>query len=338
MNQPNRFLSLASISRIVILRHLCCSRNHKGNIQREYFKRARAKRKREIYQSHNSHQQWNSTTDLVGKGNDDAPYKISSNCDTELLFGTHPVYAALQGNRRQFSHLYVRMSLYKELQNVHTSQVLSTIVKNIYQQVLSLSIPIIPADKRRLDKLSAYGVHQGLILSSSPIAVDHIHPITSNSKSSSAVWMLICNVVDPMNLGGLIRSAVYLGVDKVILSPNCSKLSPVVSKASSGAMEVAPLSYVTDTCELLLQLRNSGWNVLGTTSSDDSESVPLSSVTLNQSTVLIVGNEGKGIDENVTNCCTHLINISSHSTCPSHVDSLNVSVAGAIILNHLKSM
>ena len=52
--------------------------------------------------------------------------------------------------------------------------------------------------------------------------------------------------MDPMNLGAVLRSAYFLGADKVLTTPDypSAPLTPVVSKASAGALEIFPPNAV----------------------------------------------------------------------------------------------
>ena len=54
------------------------------------------------------------------------------------------------------------------------------------------------------------------------------------------MWVLLCGLKDPMNFGAVLRSAYYLGADKVLTSPELpsTPLTPVLSKASAGTLEV----------------------------------------------------------------------------------------------------
>lgn len=60
------------------------------------------------------------------------------------------------------------------------------------------------------------------------------------------LWLALDQVSDPQNLGAVIRSAHFLGVTGVVLcAKNSAPLSPVVSKASAGALEVRSRSPLT---------------------------------------------------------------------------------------------
>jgi len=58
-------------------------------------------------------------------------------------------------------------------------------------------------------------------------------------------YIFLDQVTDPQNFGSILRSAMFIGVDGVIVNKaNSCGLTPVVSKVSSGALEFIPLYSV----------------------------------------------------------------------------------------------
>lgn len=69
-------------------------------------------------------------------------------------------------------------------------------------------------------------------------------------------------VVDPQNVGALIRSSHFLGCDKVVIcSKNSAPLSPTVCKASSGALEFVDISETKNMMRFLDKSKENGWQV-----------------------------------------------------------------------------
>lgn len=263
-----------------------------------------------------------------------------------MLHGHHPVYSALKAQRRHFETLFMRMSVFKLLSEPSDAPALSTskenitnleLLKKVWDLASDTQLPIVPVHKSKLDKLCSYGVHQGLVAQCSPLEVPQSsnHSLNRDTFHAPRLWLLIDNVVDPMNIGALIRSAVYFGVDKVILSTNCSKLSPVVSKASSGAMEFANIEIVFDIADCVSAMREADWSIIGT-SCDAEKSSNIIEKTKEQDTAVIIGSESRGVDSRTLELCTQLYSIPPDVGCPNYIDSLNVSVASGIILNQLR--
>lgn len=90
------------------------------------------------------------------------------------------------------------------------------------------------------------------------------------------------------NLGAVVRSAYCLGAAGVLAcARNCAPLSPTVSKASAGALEVVQLHSCRNLPRTLLDAGQKGWAVLGAAAGRDA--VPCSSVAVDRPTILVLG-------------------------------------------------
>ena len=309
-----------------------------GKSRREQFKTARSKARKSIYKQHMPLQDGNETNIVIEKTESEA----------DMLHGLHPVYSGLTMRRRAFERLYMRTSTFKMLSEPLHDTTLPTSKENIpnidlLKQIWNLAneagLPIMPVNKSKLDKLCSYGIHQGLVGVCSALEVPEFS-VQSLEKTDAEVprlWLLIDNVVDPMNIGAILRSAVYFGVDKIVLSNNCSKLSPVVSKASAGAMEFAAIETVQNVFEALIAMRQKNWDIIGTSCNADKTSQLLKPAVSNKDTVVIIGSESRGVNSEILAQCTQICSVHPHVNCPEYIDSLNVSAASAIILSKLRS-
>ncbi|KAF8936170.1 hypothetical protein BGZ58_004494 [Dissophora ornata] len=154
------------------------------------------------------------------------------------------------------------------------------------------------------------------------------------------VWIALDEVVDPQNLGAILRTALFLGVDGVIVChKNSSPLSAVVAKASVGALEVRPTYGVSSLMRFIQDSQKNGWHVVGAHVTFGSKrSRPLHTwpdTGVDQPTLLVMGSEGNGLRKQIMNQCDSFIQVPSLGTAVSNVDSLNVSVATGIILSKL---
>lgn len=69
-------------------------------------------------------------------------------------------------------------------------------------------------------------------------------------------------VWDPQNFGALIRTSHFLKVDKVVVcAKNSAPPSPVVSKASAGALEVTTIYSVQNMMRFIDESVQNGWQV-----------------------------------------------------------------------------
>ncbi len=140
--------------------------------------------------------------------------------------------------------------------------------------------------------------------------------------------LMIDNIQDPGNLGTIIRSAAAFNVDTIILSPNTVDIyNTKVVRATQGMLFHIDI-ITTNLTEKIQELKDEGYKIMGTKVTNGKS---LKSVEKNKKFVIIVGNEGSGVSEEVLDSCDEYIYIDMSSMC----ESLNVAVATSIILYEL---
>ncbi|KAJ3000300.1 Ribose methyltransferase [Globomyces sp. JEL0801] len=166
-----------------------------------------------------------------------------------------------------------------------------------------------------------------------------------NTRRAFPLWL--DRVVDPQNLGAIIRTAYFFGVDGVVITDKESApLNPTVSKASSGAMEVMDIFKTSSISKFIQESSEAGWYIYGTDLKGGPEKSLVIDPTyetpslLHSPTILVMGNEGIGLRSSVTKLCDkHLILKSEReeemTTSKYQIDSLNVSVAAGILIQRI---
>uniref|UniRef100_A0A9L0SPT2 Mitochondrial rRNA methyltransferase 1 n=1 Tax=Equus caballus TaxID=9796 RepID=A0A9L0SPT2_HORSE len=122
-------------------------------------------------------------------------------------------------------------------------------------------------------------------------------------------------------------------------------LTPVVSKASAGAVEVMDVFSTDDLAGFLQVKARQGWLVAGTVGCPGPETslsseMPITSClefVWDQPTLLVLGNEGSGLSQEVQASCQVLLTILPGRQLPPGLESLNVSVATGILLHSICS-
>lgn len=139
--------------------------------------------------------------------------------------------------------------------------------------------------------------------------------------------LLLDSILDPQNMGAILRAAECFGIDGVIYSKNRScPLSAVVSKASSGALDLVSLVEVSNLAQSIKQLQKEGFWVV--TSEIDKQAKNLANYTFSEKSALVMGSEGEGVRALLSKYADEKIYIPMSG----QVDSLNVSQATAVIL------
>lgn len=157
--------------------------------------------------------------------------------------------------------------------------------------------------------------------------------------------LFLDGILDPGNLGAILRTAYFLGVDAVAVSNrNSAPFSPVALKSSAGASEDLPLLSVSQPSAFIDQSKANGWRIYaavapsGLNSSSGSPRRPTRNTTAtlgyplrNDPCVLILGGEGEGLRWNVQRKADQEIGIEGERLGQGGVDSLNVSVAAGLL-------
>ncbi|NLM63613.1 MAG: RNA methyltransferase [Mollicutes bacterium] len=140
--------------------------------------------------------------------------------------------------------------------------------------------------------------------------------------------LMLDNIQDPGNLGTIIRSAAAFNIDTIILSPDTVDIyNPKVVRATQGMLFHIDIIKV-NLIDKIKELKTKGYKILGTKVTVGKN---LKSVEKMEKFVIIVGNEGNGVDEEILELCDEYLYIEMSPMC----ESLNVAVATSIILYEL---
>jgi len=141
-----------------------------------------------------------------------------------------------------------------------------------------------------------------------------------------AFILIVDGVEDPQNLGGLIRTANAFGVHGVVIPKDrATAITPVVIKASVGAVFHTPISRVTNIASCIEFLKKKGVWILG---AEAESQHAIYGYDLNLDLAIVIGSEGRGIRALVKKRCDFLVSI----PLPGEITSLNASVAGALAM------
>jgi len=135
--------------------------------------------------------------------------------------------------------------------------------------------------------------------------------------------LLLERVQDPGNLGTLMRSALAFGFDTIVLDNTCDIYNDKVLRSTQGA--IFRLNVLHQSIATFME-EHSELTFYGTAM----EGTPLDDIDPALRIGLILGNEGSGVSSEVLAKTTLNLTIPMHLT-----ESLNVAVAGSIIMHHL---
>jgi len=180
-----------------------------------------------------------------------------------------------------------------------------------------------------LDRMAKGRVHQGVVAEADPYRYRSWEDAVAAAKERGEVPLLLAldGVTDPMNLGSLIRSAEAAGAHAVLVPKRrAAAVTPIVEKASAGAIEHLPVDQVNNLERTLERCKQAGLWVVGL--AGDAPQDIWECVLLAEPLVLVVGAEGKGISRLISERADALVRI----PIAGRVGSLNAAVAGAVAL------
>ena len=162
-------------------------------------------------------------------------------------------------------------------------------------------------------------------------AYDDFHEIIRRSLQENPPGLLLAadHITDEGNLGALIRTAAFFETHGLIIPKDRSaQITPAVLKRASGAHLRLPTARVTNLGRALDDLTKKGFWIIGTAGEAESS---IYDFDWKRPLVLVLGSEQKGLSPSTRKRCHQLVRIPS----PGNVESLNVSVAGGVILSEI---
>ena len=187
-------------------------------------------------------------------------------------------------------------------------------------------IPVVETDKSKLDSLSS-APHQGIIAMASEKEYCSVEDILNIAKERGEAPLVVIadGITDPHNLGALIRCAEGAGAHGIIIPKRRSTgLTPVVSKASAGAIEHMAIAKVANISNTIRYLKDNGLWIFAA----EAGGKPYYETDFKGPCGLVFGSEGNGVSQIVIENSDALTSIPMYGK----VNSFNVSTAASVIL------
>ena len=191
-------------------------------------------------------------------------------------------------------------------------------------EILSLiekrNINVIIKQKREIDRLIS-GVHQGILL----YIPDYQYSSIETAYNDDVV-VILDHLEDPHNLGAIIRTCEAAGIRSIILPKDRQvQINATVMKTSVGTLDNMNMISVTNLVNTINKLKENGFWIVGTALEN---SVDFKTIDYSGKIALVIGNEGSGISNIVSNNCDFLAKIPMYGK----TNSLNASVAAGIMI------
>ncbi len=232
-----------------------------------------------------------------------------------LVWGINPCLELISSNPQKVLRVYITPSSKKRMERIiHLAE--------------KHKKEIIYVEKKELDRISGTKSHQGVVCMREEYIYTDLEDMIKKWKKSGkkALFVALDGILDPQNLGQIIRCCECFGVSGIIITKDrCCKVNSTVAKVASGALEYVDIANVVNLKRALLRLKEEGVWIFGTVASGGES---IFKKDLNLDIALVFGNEEKGLRKSTIDVCDFLLTIPTFGK----VGSLNVTMACAISL------
>ena len=187
-----------------------------------------------------------------------------------------------------------------------------------------LGVPIQAVSDAHVSKSCRSEDHQGLAARMPPFPYRRVDELIEGLPENPVLVMLD-RLQDPYNFGAIIRSADVLGIHGVIVGTReQATVNSLAARSSVGAVNHVPIAETDDLIATVEQLRDQGFQIIGTS---DRAPDSIFDPDYQQATVLLIGNEGRGIQPALEDRCTQFVKI----PVLGKINSLNAAVSAGIL-------
>lgn len=178
-----------------------------------------------------------------------------------------------------------------------------------------------------IERLAGSNQHEGLCLEARPRRWAGPQELAEVLTKSSGAAIALDRVRNSYNIGAILRSAAFFGLDAALLGAPAPHpaLDPNAIRVAEGGVEHLTMSRTTDLADTLARLRSRGVKVFG---ADGNADVDASNFAFPRPAILVMGNEREGLGPRVRAQCDAIVAIRGSGA----VESLNVGVAAGVLM------
>ncbi|MBI2229626.1 MAG: 23S rRNA (guanosine(2251)-2'-O)-methyltransferase RlmB [Deltaproteobacteria bacterium] len=239
--------------------------------------------------------------------------------DPYIVFGLNPVLEKLKASPTDVREILIGKG--SERPNLRS-------VEAIARQ---LGLRVTYVESGLLDRLANRQRHQGVVAKVRGFSYSNFSDLLQHlSDSPNSQWILLLDgLTDPRNFGAVLRTAEAVGIQHVLIPKDRSVgLSPIVVKASAGAVHYLKIYKVTNLRRAIAALKERGLWIVGLHARAEEN---LYCRDFPDRLGIVLGSEGSGIRPLIQRECDFLVGIPMLGK----IGSLNVAVAGAVFLYEL---
>lgn len=187
-------------------------------------------------------------------------------------------------------------------------------------------IPVYCAESDILTQLTGFKLTRGMLCAMKRRPLPSVGELCGGKRRI----VILDKVMNPTNVGAIIRSAAALGMDAVLLTPGCSDpLYRRAARVSMGTVFKIDWTFLNDNS--LDEIKARGFKTVAMALKDNSLSIDDPRLTAENKLAVIMGTEGDGLSDSTIDGCDYTVKIPMYHG----VDSLNVAAASAVAFYQL---
>jgi 23S rRNA (guanosine2251-2'-O)-methyltransferase len=223
--------------------------------------------------------------------------------------------------------IYAKQPIFYMIQNyphkIKTLYLAKEIDKKEYSRLMKMGFDIKRIPPQAAQKMCKNANHQGFLAEVEDYSLSYY-----KSFLEKDFVLVLSNLTDIGNIGALVRSAYALGVEAIVVCGIKKLALEGVARTSTGALFDMPLAIEHNIHDVLNDFKMSGFSSYGA----DMDGIDIRDAKISEKRVLVMGSEGDGLSSRIKSKLDNIVSIKmSHE-----FDSLNVSVAGAILMDRMR--
>lgn len=233
---------------------------------------------------------------------------------SQYIYGIHAVLEAIDAG--------------KDIDKILLSKTLNAeTAKEIDERARALRVPVQRVPVQKIDRITRRN-HQGVLAMMSAVTYYRVEDIVPQlfDNGENPFIVVLDGVTDVRNFGAVARTCECAGVSAIVI-PDRESVSANADavKTSAGALNYLPVCREHNLVSAVRLLRDSGFKIVGTS---DKSQKPYTQGDYTGPVAIVLGAEDKGVSPEIMKLCDTQVMIPEFG----HINSLNVSVAGGIMI------
>ena len=233
---------------------------------------------------------------------------------TQYIYGIHAVLEALDAG--------------KDIDKIFLSKTLNDeTAKQISDRARMLRVPVQRVPVQKIDRITRRN-HQGVLAMMAAVTYYRVEDLVPQmfDEGENPFVVVLDGVTDVRNFGAVARTCECAGVSAIVIPDRESvSVNADAVKTSAGALNYLPVCREHNLVNAVKLLRDSGFKIVGTS---DKQQLPYTQADYTGPVAIVLGAEDKGISPEIMKLCDTQVLIPEFG----HINSLNVSVAGGIMI------